>query len=128
MSQPEFKSESTPTGTMESGVVQPDFEKAKEAPEIQENQSGVVQQQPPTPVVQDQTQQQVVPAQTSSTVTITIPATAQQLEDWAKGSPDDSLTWIAFFLDENDQESYLSWLEYSFGWKCYRECITTCQI
>ncbi len=98
MSQPEFKSESTPPAEPESGTVQPEVETtAKETPEIEASESGVVMQQPPAPVVSDQTQQQPAPTTSSPTITITVPATAQQLEDWSKGSPDDSLTWIAFF-------------------------------
>jgi len=30
-------------------------------------------------------------------VTISIPATAQQLDDWTKGSPTESITWLAVF-------------------------------
>lgn len=30
-------------------------------------------------------------------VTITIPANQQQLADWSKGAPEDSLTWFAMF-------------------------------
>lgn len=33
----------------------------------------------------------------TNVVSITVPATPQQLEDWAKGSPDNSLTWMAFY-------------------------------
>ncbi len=33
----------------------------------------------------------------TQTVTIQIPASQQQLEDWAKGNPDNALTWFAVF-------------------------------
>lgn len=37
------------------------------------------------------------PADDSHVVTIIVPATPQQLEDWAKGPPDSSLTWLSFY-------------------------------
>lgn len=44
-----------------------------------------------------QAQTQAVPVDDSNVVTITVPATPQQLEDWAKGPTDNSLTWLAFY-------------------------------
>lgn len=49
------------------------------------------------PQVQPPVQQQTQPADDTNIVTINVPATPQQLEDWAKGSPDSSLTWYAFY-------------------------------
>ena len=50
--------------------------------------------------VQDATQQQQ-PVSDDTTqnpvITITVPATSQQLEDWVKGTPENSLTWVAFY-------------------------------
>lgn len=46
----------------------------------------------------DATQQQPVQDDTATPViTITVPATTQQLEDWAKGPAENTLTWIAFY-------------------------------
>ena len=33
----------------------------------------------------------------SQVVTVTVPATPEQLADWSKGETEDSLTWAAFF-------------------------------
>ena len=65
-------------------------------PEVQEQ---AVPQTPPPATVQpadDQTQQPVQD-DTVQTVTITVPATPQQLDDWAKGDPEESITWFAFY-------------------------------
>ncbi len=40
---------------------------------------------------------QLIQTPATQSATITIPATQQQLDDWSKGSPSDSLTWFAFF-------------------------------
>jgi len=48
-------------------------------------------------VVDDKTGKQLIQTPGSQTVTITIPASPKQLDDWSKGSPSDSLTWFAFF-------------------------------
>jgi hypothetical protein len=44
-----------------------------------------------------QAQIQSAPSDDVNVVTITVPATPQQLEDWAKGPPDSSLTWLSFY-------------------------------
>jgi hypothetical protein len=33
----------------------------------------------------------------TNTISITIPATPEQLEDWAKGPTESALTWLAFY-------------------------------
>lgn len=96
MSQSPERIEAVPPVQAENGGVEPK-EPNIEVQEVEQKESGVVQQQL-APVVNNQSQQPIAddPA-LSSTITITIPATPQQLEDWSKGSADDSLTWVAFF-------------------------------
>jgi hypothetical protein len=53
--------------------------------------------QPAAQVIQGDGTQQVAQAPAQQLVTITVPTTTQQLDDWSKGSPDDSLTWLAFY-------------------------------
>lgn len=53
---------------------------------------GPFQVQPAPPV-----QTQTPPVDDSNVITITVPATPQQLEDWAKGPPDNALTWLSFY-------------------------------
>lgn len=86
-----------------------------EKPQVQP-QEGVVKEIPETPEVPSHLEQQGVtvrPVQVTAkvsdqgkpliqspatqVVTITIPTTQQQLADWSKGSPSDSLTWFAMF-------------------------------
>lgn len=90
----------------------PEIEKPQDQP-----QEGVIKEVPETPEVPQALQEQGVTAtptqitaqvsddtgapmmQTPMTkvITITIPTTQQQLADWSKGSPSDSLTWFAMF-------------------------------
>jgi hypothetical protein len=51
---------------------------------------------PPTPVVVDPVQPVAAPVPTNVT-TLTVPANQQQLLDWAKGDPANSLTWLSKF-------------------------------
>jgi hypothetical protein len=51
---------------------------------------------PPAPVVVDPGVQVATPVPTNVT-TLTVPANQQQLLDWAKGDPSNSLTWLAKF-------------------------------
>lgn len=44
-----------------------------------------------------QTQAQASDDQKTQTVTIMVPASTTQLDDWAKGDPQESLTWIAVY-------------------------------
>lgn len=91
------------------------------APEIEkpvgQPQEGVVKEIPETPEIPiDPQEQGATPTPTQITtqvaddagkpliqtpatqvVTITIPTSQQQLADWSKGSPNNSLTWFAFF-------------------------------
>jgi hypothetical protein len=50
-----------------------------------------------TAQVVDDNGQQMMQSPATQVVTITIPATQQQLADWTKGSATDSLTWLATF-------------------------------
>lgn len=51
---------------------------------------------PPTPIISDHGAQMTTVASTTST-TLTVPANQQQLLDWAKGDPNNSLTWLSKF-------------------------------
>jgi len=90
----------------------PEIKPIMEAPQSQSEVGGVAKeipsaseaqiQPPPGPFqvqsqVQQTPQQQTQPADDANIITINVPATPQQLEDWAKGSPDSSLTWYAFY-------------------------------
>jgi len=94
---PEVKSETIPTGPAEGNINEPQVEILKETPEVQETETGVVKTPTSTPAISDQTQKSLADDMAAPVVTITIPATAQQLQDWSKGSPEDSLTWVAYF-------------------------------
>lgn len=50
-----------------------------------------------TAQVQDDTAQTQKDDTQIPVITITVPATPQQLEDWSKGPPENSLTWAAFY-------------------------------
>lgn len=73
-------------------------EVSKELPSVEEKATSVVPGQIATQVG-NQSAQPAFSTPTAPTVTITIPASPQQLEDWSKGSPEDSITWLAFLLD-----------------------------
>jgi hypothetical protein len=93
-------------------------------------QEGVVKEVPETPEIPSHLEQQGVavrPAQVTAQVsdqgkplmqspatqivTITIPTTQQQLADWSKGSPGDSLTWFALYWLRMVKKAV------HFGWK-----------
>jgi hypothetical protein len=77
-------------------------EGATETPPPSEVPAQIEQGVPTTPqqqiqqVMQDQSQTPA-PAPAANVVTITIPADPQQLADWSKGEPSESLTWYATF-------------------------------
>lgn len=50
-----------------------------------------------TTQVSDDKGKPLIQAPATQAITISIPATQKQLEDWTKGSPVESLTWYAFF-------------------------------
>jgi len=85
-----------PVSTPQEGVVK----EIPETPEIPTNlqEQGVVARptQMTTPVADD-TGKTLIQTPATQTVTITIPSSQQQLADWSKGSPSNSLTWFAFF-------------------------------
>ena len=72
-------------------------EPPKETQPVEERGASQTPSQVVSQVVQDNNIQPVATSPTPQTVTITIPATTQQLDDWSKGSPDNSLTWLAFY-------------------------------
>jgi len=92
MTTPEIKS---PMPEMPS--VKPEMgEKSQEAPAPLEQN---IQPTPGPFQVQPPTAPQAQPSQQDDTnvVTITVPATPQQLEDWAKGPTENALTWLSFY-------------------------------
>ncbi len=64
-----------------------------------------------TTKVTDDSGKPLVQAPATQVVTITIPTTQQQLDDWSKGSPDDSLTWFAMFWLRMIKKAFY------FGWR-----------
>lgn len=64
-----------------------------------------------TAQVTDDTGVQLIQSPATQAVTITIPATAQQLDDWSHGAADESLTWLAAFWLRIIKKAL------HFGWK-----------
>lgn len=66
-------------------------------PEIEKG--GMAQQTPSQfkAQVADDSGKPLIKSPQSSSVTIQIPASQQKLDDWAKGDPDNALTWFAVF-------------------------------
>lgn len=93
----------TSTPEAEKPQVQPQEGVVKEIPETPEvtshmEEKGVITR--PTQMVaqvSDDKGTPLIQSPATQTVTITIPTTQQQLADWSKGSPSDSLTWFALF-------------------------------
>ena len=50
-----------------------------------------------TQQVSDNSGKPMIQTPQTQTVTIQIPATPQQLEDWSKGDPENAVTWFAVF-------------------------------
>jgi hypothetical protein len=78
------------------GVKQREEEMPEPTPELQEMGVQNVATQVTAQVVDD-TGRQLIQTPATKVVTITIPASQQQLDDWSKGAPSESLTWYAFF-------------------------------
>ena len=93
--EPERKDQ-LPQPQVPEGVEQREEEMPEPAPELLEMGVKSVPSQVTAQVVDD-TGKQLIQAPATQVVTITIPASAQQLDDWSKGSPSESLTWFAFF-------------------------------
>ena len=96
MTTPESKPTETPQEAPQQQPVETQKEVEKPQEIVQEQATTVTPGQIAAQAADDATQAQQTPAD-DQTITITIPATTQQLEDWSKGSPDDSITWLAFF-------------------------------
>lgn len=108
-------------------TVTPEIEK----PQTQPQEQGVIKEVPETPEIPSQLEKQgvtVTPAQVAAkvsddqgvpmiqtpaaqTITITIPTSQEQLADWSKGSPSDSLTWLAMFWLRMIKKAF------RFGWR-----------
>ncbi len=80
----------------ENGKKEVSDEKIEVTPSLQ-GQGIVSTQFPVKTQVGDDKQAAPIQIPTPKVITITIPASGEQLEDWSKGSPDESLTWFAFF-------------------------------
>ncbi len=93
----------TTTPEIEKPPVQPQEGVVKEIPETPEVPSHLQEQGVtvrPTQItaqVHDDKGVPLIQTPATQTITITIPTTQQQLADWSKGSPSDSLTWLAMF-------------------------------
>mgnify|MGYP006961835535 CR=1 FL=1 len=93
----------TTTPEIEKPQLQPQEGVVKEIPEMPEVPVNLEEQgvaaTPNQISVQVTDDQGIPPIQTPAvqTVTITIPTNQQQLADWSKGLPGDSLTWFALF-------------------------------
>lgn len=89
-------------------------ERAEELPpEVEAIEAGVqtTQVQPSTQVPTDDSGKPLVQSQTTQALTVNIPAAQQQLSDWSKGSPAQSLTWFATFWLRIIKKAL------HFGWK-----------
>lgn len=106
----------TTTPEIEKPQIQPQEGIVKEIPETPEVPSHLEQQglsARPTQVTAQVSDQgkPLIQSPATKVVTITIPTTQQQLADWSKGSPSDSLTWFAFFWLRMIKKAI------RFGWK-----------
>ena len=68
-----------------------------ESPAQIERVGAPVTPSPTTPQTADDTSAQDDQAQASQSVTVQIPTTQDQLEDWSHGAPSNALTWFATF-------------------------------
>ncbi|KKR30368.1 hypothetical protein A2715_01005 [Candidatus Woesebacteria bacterium RIFCSPHIGHO2_01_FULL_39_32] len=93
--EPERKDQE-PQPQIPEGVREQEEEMPEPTPELQEMGVQKVPSQVTAQIVDD-TGAQLIQTPSTQVVTITIPASAQQLDDWSKGSPAESLTWLAFF-------------------------------
>lgn len=85
-------------------------------PEVEKIETGVqrTQVQPSAAPPTDDSGAPLVQSPATKSVTITIPADEEQLDDWAKGSPEDALTWFANFWKRIIKKAL------HFGWKIVR--------
>jgi len=86
-------------------------ESPEPSPSLQEIGVTAVPSQFTTVVTDDTTGLPLTQSPSTQTVTITIPASPAQLDDWSKGSPSSSLTWLATFWLRMVKKGL------HFGWK-----------
>ena len=93
MTTPEFKSE-----TIQEPIPQkaPEHEAPKEIPIVEEKGATHTPGQIATQVAANAAQP-VQPNAPTQVITVSVPATPQQLQDWSKGEPENALTWLAFY-------------------------------
>lgn len=93
--EPERKQEPQPQ--VVDGVRQREEEVPKETQLLVQEVGGRAVPSQITAQVVDERGAPLMQSPATQVVTITIPASQQQIADWTKGSPSDSLTWLATF-------------------------------
>src|SRR3990167_5145848 len=107
---PERPSEGQRPHVTES-VVKEIPETPETTPSLQEAGVTPVPTQITAQVTDDKTGKPLMQSPSTQTITITIPASPTQLTDWSKGSPSDSLTWLAPFWLRIIKKAF------HFGWR-----------
>ncbi len=91
----------TPEINQNIGTLPPEIHEVPSVPEIPPavEQATGVQTRPThiTAKVTDDAGQPMMKSPVTQTITVTLPASTQQLALWAKGSPNEALTWLAGF-------------------------------
>lgn len=86
-----------PSQRAQEGIIKEIPESPEPEPSLQEVGVASIPTQITAQVTDDKTGQPLMQSPATKTITITIPASPDQLTDWSKGSPSDSLTWLATF-------------------------------
>ena len=100
-----------PRPPVQEGAIKEIPESPEPEPSLQEVGVTAVPTQVTAQVTDDKTGQPLMQSPVTQTVTITIPASPAQLTDWSKGSPSDSLTWLATFWLRIMKKAF------HFGWR-----------
>lgn len=109
MTTPELKIPPTSDVPPQEPIVEPEPTRVEQ--QEQPAEQGQVQTPPPVQPPAPQPQTDPVQPADDQTITITIPASPEQLEDWSKGDPENSLTWFAFFWIRMIKKAF------AHGWK-----------
>ena len=115
--EPERKQEAQPQTI--DGVQQREEEVPKETQLLVQEVGGRVVPSQITAQVVDDTGKPLTTSPATQVVTITIPASQQQIADWTKGSPSDSLTWLATFWIRLIKKAI------HFGWRVIMKGVVT---
>lgn len=100
-----------PRPPVAEGIVKEIPETPETTPSLQEAGVTSVPTQITAQVTDDRTGKPLMQSPATHVVTITIPASPAQLTDWSKGSPSDSLTWLATFWLRIIKKAF------HFGWR-----------